>query len=52
MDLDREYAKIPLKCMHQKCLFEVVECSSKVYWDWLQENRVKCPKCCPKYKRQ
>lgn len=50
MDFAEEYRKILLKCKHSKCLFEVTECNSKFYWEWLQKNRLDCPKCCPKHK--
>jgi hypothetical protein len=51
MDLEKEIVKIPLKCMHPKCLFEERECRSKFYWEWLQKNKLDCPKCCPKYRK-
>jgi hypothetical protein len=50
MSLEQEYAKIPLKCMHPKYLFESTLCNSKMYWEWIQKHKANCPKVCPKYR--
>lgn len=46
-----EAAKIPLKCSHPACLFELThihsEAAKKIHAEW----KTKCPKICPKWRK-